>query len=122
MNDLNLFEIEPEPQEAPGGGGPRFLATTSLAWLTRAARRPGRSLHLAIALKLQWDLAHRSEFAMQTAMSEAFGIDRYAERRALVHLRDAGLITLKSRRGARPRVALIGAHVPDSRPPRSAVT
>lgn len=110
--DLSMFEVTEAETNGPRRGALRFLAPTNLSWITRAALLPGRSLHLALALKLQWDLAGRQEFAMQSSLRDMFGVDRYAERRALDRLLDAGLIEVSRRRGARPRVRLVGADAP----------
>lgn len=105
------FEVH-AADELERDGVLHFLGPTSLAWLARASALPGRSLHVALALKLQWDLAGRRQFTMQTRLSALFGVDRYAERRALNRLIEARLVRATQRRGARPRVELIDADVP----------
>lgn len=91
----------------------RFLAATSLGWLHRAGRLPGRALHVALALKLQADLAGSPRVKSQRGLVEAFGVDRYAERRALEALAREGLIRIERHRGRRPIVHVLGAH-PDA--------
>jgi hypothetical protein len=89
--------------------GLRFFGRTSLDWLRKAAELPGRALHVAIALKLQADLERSTAIKSQRALVESFGVDRYAERRALAALAEAGLIRLVRHRGRRPVVEVIGA-------------
>jgi len=92
-----------------------FVAATSLDWLRCAARLPGRALHVAIALKLQSDIGRSRQFRSQRALIESFGVDRYAERRALRALSTAGLIRVEQGRGRRPVVTVIGANPDDTR-------
>lgn len=115
--DLSKFEIDSEYQPERHRS-PYFLGPTNLGWLAAASRLPGRGLHLAVVLKLQWDLNGRAAFRMQSQLSARFSIDRYAERRALKQLEAAGLIRTVRRRGARPRVELISSEVgADMAPP-----
>ena len=106
--NYDIFEAE-GTIPARVGTGLTYLKSTAIAWLRAAAALPGRALHLALALKLQSDLEGRDEIRVQRKLVEIFGLDRYAERRALGALEGAGLVLVQRRRGRRPVVTVIGA-------------
>jgi len=79
-----------------------------LAWLQKAARLPGRTLAVGVAL---WHLAGlrrtRQHLSLSTERLAPFGVSRYAKDRALRHLTGAGLVTVDRKRGRSPRVTIV---------------
>jgi hypothetical protein len=76
----------------------------------RAARLSGRSLHLAVVLRLLAVHRHNSTVELSNAATLQFGLDRNAKYRTLAHLEDAGLVVVKRRRGRSPIVTLLHFH------------
>jgi hypothetical protein len=76
-------------------------------WISEAAKLPGKALHVGLAL---WRLkgAMKSD-TVRLGNSEvaALGVDRNAKSRALKHLQERGLITVKQEPGKLPVVTLI---------------
>ncbi len=90
--------------------GEKFLkGPVPLRWLTRAARLPGRSLHLGIAL---WYLAglHRARtVSLPNRVLAQFGVDRHAKYRALNWLERDALVIVERHPGRNPVVTLLEA-------------
>jgi DNA-binding transcriptional ArsR family regulator len=76
-------------------------------WLMRAARLSGRTLHLAVVLRLLAVRQHSSTVELSNAATSQFGLDRNAKYRTLSCLEDAGLVVVKRRRGRSPIVTLL---------------
>ena len=77
-----------------------------LDWLTAAARLPGKSLQVAVAV---WFLAglHRSSVVpLSNKISHRFGLDRNSKYRALAWLEAQGLITVERKIGRAPVVTI----------------
>lgn len=78
-----------------------------LDWLQMAARLPGKTLAVSLAI---WALAIavKSKTVMVTPASvQGFGVDAPAKSRALAALARAGLVAVESRKGRFPVVTLL---------------
>lgn len=84
-------------------------------WLCAAARHRGRALDVGLAIMMEAGLsgsaARRGHepIKLRSAFVRGLGVDRYAERRALLWLEAEGLITVDRHRGRRPRITLVEA-------------
>lgn len=77
-----------------------------LDWLCAAARLPGKSLQVGIAV---WFLAglHRSRtISLSNKTSNKFGLDRNSKYRGLAWLEDRGLIAVQRKGGRSPVVTI----------------
>ena len=84
-----------------------------LDWLATAARLPGRSLHVAVALWFAAGLSRSRHVPLSNVSGARFGLDRNAKYRALDWLERAGLITVERKLGRAPEVTLLD-HEPSS--------
>lgn len=84
-------------------------------WIARAARLPGRSLHLAVALQLIASAQSSRQVALSNVASQQFGLHRNAKYRALHWLENAGLIRVERKLGRTPVVTLLDAGGDDER-------
>jgi hypothetical protein len=88
--------------------GERFLkGPVPLPWLEVAARLPGKSLHVGIALWYAAGLARSSAIPLSNIAVGAFGLDRNAKYRALAWLEGAGLVTVERKFGRAPVVTIL---------------
>lgn len=76
-------------------------------WLAAAARLPGRTLHVALTVRLLAGMQHAGPVALSSARLEEAGVSRHAAYRALHHLEEAGLVEVVRRRGRQPRVTIL---------------
>ena len=92
---------------AKHSGSPDLLGGIPATWLFAAARPPGRSLQVGIAL---WYEAGRHEshiVPLGNIAAHAFGLDRNAKYRALAWLERAGLVKVERKLGRSPIVTLL---------------
>ncbi len=78
-----------------------------MTWLTSAARLPGKSLHVGIAL---WHAVGRlgsRQVSLSNIDASGFGLNRNAKYRALLWLEAAGLILVKRKLGQTPIVTVL---------------
>ncbi len=88
--------------------GEHFLkGPIPLDWLGRAARLPGRSLHVAILLWYAAGLQKTARVSLSNTLARRFGIERNAKYRALRWLEQAGLVSVENNAGQAPRVTLL---------------
>ena len=78
-----------------------------LEWLQAAARLPGRSLHVALALWLAARQASTRRIPLGNVTVASMGLDRNAKYRGLVCLERAGLVTVERNLGRSPIVTLL---------------
>jgi DNA-binding transcriptional ArsR family regulator len=78
-----------------------------LDWLARAARLPGKFMHLAVALQLIATEQQNVRVELSNLACESFGLNRNAKYRALFSLEGAGLIIVKRKRGRSPLVTIL---------------
>ena len=76
-------------------------------WLCTAARLPGRTLHVALWIRLWRGIRKKNGIAISISKLEVMGVSRYAAYRGLKQLEHAGLIQVDRRRGRMPRVTVI---------------
>lgn len=77
------------------------------AWLTRAAKLPGKALHVALAAWHLAGLSRRSTVSLSRQVAERFGASRYAVNAGLAKLESAGLVTVERKPGCSPVVTII---------------
>jgi hypothetical protein len=93
------------PRHKPGE---KFLkGPIPLKWLTRAAKQPGKTLHIAIALWFLAGLKRKRTVALSDAVPRVLGVDRYAKYRALNALEEAGLVSVERHVGRSPVVTIL---------------
>ena len=94
--------------------GKHFLkGPIPLDWLGRAARLPGRSLHVAVLLWYAAGLQKTATVSLSSTLARRFGIERNAKYRALKWLEQAGLVSVANSTGQAPSVTLLD---PDGAP------
>jgi hypothetical protein len=76
-------------------------------WIMAAARLPGRTLHLALALQVLASANSSCKVELSNVASLQFGLDRNAKYRALAWLERAGLVRVERKVGRSPIVALL---------------
>jgi len=76
-------------------------------WLARAARLPGKSLHLAIGLQHIASTQNCRQVVLSNLASRRFGLDRNAKYRALSWLEGARLVAVERRFGRSPLVTIL---------------
>jgi hypothetical protein len=95
----------------------RFLkGPVPLAVLQQAARRPGKSLALYLAIRHRIDLRGMPEVSLPAEYLATWGISKYSKLRAIAALERAGLVRVVGRGPGRSmRVALVEDYeAPDS--------
>ncbi len=90
------------PRQAPFLCGP-----IPLEWLAVAASLPGKSLHLAIALRWRHGMTKGKPFKLTKAALAALNVERDAERLGLGRLEHAGLIQVERKPGQRPTISIL---------------
>lgn len=81
-----------------------------LDWLERAAKLPGKALHVALTLLYLMSLRRSSEVRFSQATLRRLGTSRDASYDALAHMAETGLIRLDKRPGRAHVVTLLGAN------------
>ncbi len=95
------------PRHRPNG---EFLrGPIPLSWLTPAARLPGRTLALALALWFQSGRTGNRQANLTSPILARFGVNRKALYRGLQALEMAGLVRVDRRRGKNPAVEILDA-------------
>jgi hypothetical protein len=77
-----------------------------LGWLHAAARLPGKSLHVGIALWIMGSLQRSQVVTLSNNTIRRFGLDRNAKYRGLEWLEEAGLVSVRRKIGRSPIVTL----------------
>lgn len=90
------------PKQAPFLRGP-----IPLAWLAMAAKLPGKTLHVAMALWWRHGMARGKPFKLTQTALEAMNVERDAASAGLARLEQAGLIQVERKPGQRPTVAML---------------
>ncbi len=86
----------------------RFLkGPVLLKPLQAAARLPGRTLHLYLAIRHRCDLRQSRAVTLPSAYLRSWGLDKHAKSRALAGLELARLITVDRNRGHTVVVTLL---------------
>jgi len=88
--------------------GEKFLkGPIPMNWLAAAARLPGRSLHVAIALWFTAGMKRSPTVSISNVAGEVFGLDRSSKKRALDWLEKEGLIYVDRKSGRSPIVTIL---------------
>jgi len=94
-----LVEI---PQKAPFLRGP-----IPLAWLSEAAKLPGKTLNVALALWWRHGMARGKPFKLTRKALKTLNVERDAASAGLARLEQAGLIQVERKPGQRPTVSIL---------------
>ncbi len=112
--DPSRVRIKARPQGRTSGrlprhrAGERFLkGPIPLNWLSTAAKLPGKSLHVGIAIWFTASIAKSATVQLSNLGSLPFGLDRNSKYRALQWLEDAGLIAVERKLGRSPVVTIL---------------
>src|SRR5688572_11330446 len=76
-------------------------------WLSKAARQPGRALHVAVSIWFWSGILKTKTFKFSVSKMSELGLDRYAGYRGLNALESAGLISVDGSRGRSPIVTIL---------------
>jgi hypothetical protein len=76
-------------------------------WLQRAARLPGKSMHLAVVLLLIAIAQKTRCVVLGNLACKRFGLNRNAKYRALCSLESAGLVAIQRKLGRSPIVTIL---------------
>lgn len=79
----------------------------SRAWILKAARLPGKSLHLAIALQFEAFDQCKREVELGNVAWQRFGVDRNSKYRSLAWMESMGLIAVERKIGRAPVVTIL---------------
>ena len=82
-------------------------ACVPFAWLEAAAKLPGKSMHLAIALLRIATVEQTRRVSLSNLACERFGLNRNAKYRALRSLENGGLIAVERKLGQSPIVTIL---------------
>ena len=86
----------------------RFLkGPIPLIWLIKASCLPGRTLEVAIVLWFLSGVKKSKVIALPNKILSEFGVDRYAKKRALDRLEEAGLVSVSQSTGRSPIVTIL---------------
>jgi hypothetical protein len=95
------------PRHRPGQ---KFLkGPVPWGWITLAAQRPGRALHVAVALWFMAGIKRERTLKVPQKVLRELGMDRFAFYRALDALELAGLVAAVRRNGCSPVVTILEA-------------
>jgi hypothetical protein len=93
--------------------GEHFLkGPVPLPWLELAAKLPGKSLHVGIAVWYAAGLTRSRSVSLSNVAGDKFGLDRNAKYRALAWLEGAGLVRVERKLGRAPVVTIVMAEPP----------
>lgn len=117
MNTLHVFDpdrlrinaVVPKSKSVFSRRTPFLKGPIPLAWLQRAARCPGRSLHVGILLWYAVGLMKTHTISLSYKKARDFGLDRHAVGRGLQGLEKGGLIQASRRQGRSPLVTVLEA-------------
>ena len=90
--------------------GEKFLkGPIPLEWLIRAARLPGRALHVGVVLWYQAGLTRVSQVLLPMKLMRSMGVERSSVYRGLHALEAAALISVVRCPGRKPHVTILPA-------------
>jgi len=78
-----------------------------LEWLAVAAKLPGKTINVALALWWRHGMAKGKPFKLTQMALKAMNVERDAERAGLARLEQAGLIRVERKPGQRPIVSML---------------
>ena len=83
-------------------------------WLARAAKLPGRALHVGLVLWFRAGLARGRTVTLPGPILESMGMDRHAAGRGLNALEEAHLVAMERHPGRKPLVTILDCPNGDS--------
>jgi hypothetical protein len=112
--DLARIRIGPRAASAakerlprPQAGRYYLKGPIPLDWLSAAARLPGKSLHVGLALWFMGGLHKSRVITLSNISSLRFGLDRNSKYRALDWLEQANLVAVERKLGRAPLVTIL---------------
>jgi len=78
-----------------------------LEWLAVAAKLPGKTLNVAVALWWRHGMAGGKPFKLTQMALTAMNVERGAESAGLTRLEEAGLIQVERKPGQRPTISIL---------------
>lgn len=90
---------------------PDAYRPVNFTWLGHAAKLPGRTMNVAMAIWFVASLHKTPTIRLAPYVLRMYGVSRDCCYESLRRLSDAGLIALKTRRGALPVMTLVDAEV-----------
>lgn len=88
--------------------GERFLkGPIPWIWLSAAAERPGKALHVAIVLWFLSGIKRSRTVALSGSVLKGFGVKRHSGYRGLASLEQAGLVSVSRHSGRNPVVTIL---------------
>lgn len=97
----------PAARARPAIGRRHLCGPIPIDWLAAAARLPGRSLHVGVALWITSENYRLHTVPLSNLASLRFGLDRNAKYRALAWLEEAGLIVVQRKLGRAPVITIL---------------
>ncbi len=85
---------------------PAFRGPVPISWLTSAARLPGKSLHVGLAICYAAGRFRSQRISLSNVEACRFGLNRNAKYRALEWLETAELISVERKQGRAPVVTV----------------
>ena len=113
LNRLTLIKTKsriklkksPPPRHRPGE---HFIkGPIPLKWLIQASKLPGKALHVSVVIWYRAGLENNRTIKLSNINLKAFGLTRYAKKRALIYLETAGLIAVIRHTGRAPVVTIL---------------
>jgi len=105
--DIRRLQLNPVPVNSRASKSPFLRGPIPLDWLGRAARLPGRTMHVAIALWHLSTLRRSPVVKMQTKILDLFSISKEVYARGLTNLEAEGLLSVERRPGQTPVVTIL---------------
>jgi len=84
-----------------------FLASIPWEWIIRAAKCPGKAIHVALAIRHQAKLEKKNTISLGSRFLRELGVSKDAKARALAALEQEGIIRVEHKQGANPRVSIV---------------
>ena len=106
--------------ESPAGE-PFLRGPIPLAWLSSAARQPGKTLNVAVALMWLHGMTRGKPFKLTQRALNWFHVSRDAARHGLACLERHGLIRVEPKAGRRPMISVLDQQSPRQERPPSTV-
>ncbi len=78
-----------------------------LEWLAVAAKLPGKTLNVAIALWWRYGMAKGKSFKLTQTALRTMNVERDAANDGLTRLEQAGLIAVERKSGQRPTISIL---------------
>lgn len=85
----------------------QFLAAIPWSWICVAANGPGKTLHVALAIRHQSKLEKNKTISLGSRFLDELGVSKDAKARGLVYLEEKGLIRSEQKTGSNPRITVL---------------